>query len=286
MSPIERWPVSARGHSLLPSPTCCPSLPGRTESDSDRDPPDAARAPATPVNVDDDATALAYFDDVTTAPQTLVAHLRTVVTVLGRLIRAGLKIKQSKSAWCRTEVELLGFVASEGGLKAHPSKVSAVSNYPVPRTVGQLHSFVQLASYYRRLTPDLAHTTAPLNELRKKTVAWTWEPRQQEAFETVRKLLSTAPTLAFPKFDRMFRLYTDAPGCGLGAVLSQVDGSGEERVLGYASRTLNGAERHYAPTQPQGRPRSRVGYRAVPQLPTGNTLRACDRPCCPQAPSY
>lgn len=64
----------------------------------------------------------------------------------------------------------------------------------------------------------------------------------QSSFETLRRLLVTAPVLAFPDCSREFILDTDASDTGLGAVLS-------ERVIAYVSRVLTRAERHYCVTR-------------------------------------
>jgi len=57
--------------------------------------------------------------------------------------------------------------------------------------------------------------------------------------------LTTASVLACPDFTRRFFLQTDASTSGLGAVLTQNFPEGE-RVIAYASRTLNAAEKNYS----------------------------------------
>src|SRR3954453_5327084 len=57
-----------------------------------------------------------------------------------------------------------------------------------------------------------------------------------------------APILQYPDFKKTFVLYTDASGTGISAVLSQMDEEKRERVIAYASRSLNKAETNYGIT--------------------------------------
>ena len=51
--------------------------------------------------------------------------------------------------------------------------------------------------------------------------------------------------LAYPDFDRPFKLFTDASSFAVGGVLSQDDVSGSERVICYLGRSLTAPERNY-----------------------------------------
>ncbi len=61
-------------------------------------------------------------------------------------------------------------------------------------------------------------------------------------------MLTTAPTLAYPNFQKGFHLDTDASGVCLGAALMQLDSRNKLQPLAYASRTLNQAEQNYSTT--------------------------------------
>jgi len=88
-----------------------------------------------------------------------------------------------------------------------------------------------------------------LNKLLRKKFIYQWTEEQQEAFENLKKCLTTAPILAYPNFERPFIVYTDASTAAIGAILSQRDDDKKERVISYASRSLNKHERNYGITE-------------------------------------
>ncbi|XP_033212095.1 uncharacterized protein LOC117169706 [Belonocnema kinseyi] len=88
----------------------------------------------------------------------------------------------------------------------------------------------------------------PLQKLLKKEVKWEWTDKQEQAFTTVKHLLTTAPILACPNFRSPFQLETDATDTGLGAVLTQ-NINGENFVISFASRSLNSTERKYSASE-------------------------------------
>ena len=98
-----------------------------------------------------------------------------------------------------------------------------------------------MASWYRRFIPHFAEIIEPLNRLLKKNKKCKWGIEQTEAFEKIKKLLTSAPILTCPDFSQPFQLETDASDTGLGSVLTQaIDGI--DHVIAYASRNLNDAE--------------------------------------------
>ncbi|XP_032689765.1 uncharacterized protein LOC116853019 [Odontomachus brunneus] len=82
----------------------------------------------------------------------------------------------------------------------------------------------------------------------RKNAKWKWGIEQEKAFRELKTKLTTTPVLACPDFTKKFVIQTDASTEGLGAVLTQrLDN--EERVIAYASRTLDRAERNYSATE-------------------------------------
>ena len=114
-----------------------------------------------------------------------------------------------------------------------PCKIQDVLNWKTLESVSEIRSFLGLAGYYRRFVSDFSKIARPMTELLKKGVRFNWDDKCEQAFQTLRKLLTSAPVLAQPDITRPFDVYCDASGTGLGCVLMQ-----DQRVITYASRAL------------------------------------------------
>ena len=99
------------------------------------------------------------------------------------------------------------------------------------------------------MVPAYAELAIPLTRLIKKKVKFHWGPEQESAFEKLKNCLIQPPVLAFPLEDGgSFLMDCDASGSAIGCVLSQYQDN-QERVIAYASHTLNQAQRNYCTTK-------------------------------------
>jgi hypothetical protein len=188
------------------------------------------------------------LDDVIIYSKTFEEHLQHIDEVFGRIREANLRLKAEKCKFAAQELQFLGHVVGQDGVKPDPEKVDKIVNYPVPRNIRELRGVLGLFSYYRRFIKDFSQKASFLYELLKKENEYIWTKNQQEAFEELKQLITTAPVVKYPDFDQPFLLYTDASINGLGAVLAQKDGK-LEPVIAYASRTLTAAEKNYGITE-------------------------------------
>ena len=90
----------------------------------------------------------------------------------------------------------LGHIISEGGISINPSKIQDVLNWKAPTSVPEIRSFLGLVGYYRRFIPDFSKIAKPMTELLKKRVKFNWDDKCEQTFQTLRKLLTSAPVLA------------------------------------------------------------------------------------------
>ena len=180
-------------------------------------------------------TCIVYIDDIIVPGATFQEHLGNLRAVLNRLRSASLKLKPKKCNLAAQQVEYLDYVVSQDGLSTNPKKVDAVQKFPTPTDLKDLRSFLGLASYYRRFIPHFSAIASPLFALTRKDVNFDWSPDCQQAFDRLKRLLTTAPVMTLPDFEREFLLETDASGLSLGAVLAQKQDDGLVRPIAFAS---------------------------------------------------
>lgn len=175
---------------------------------------------------------LVFFDDILIYSPSLSDHVTHVELVLQLLRQHHLSAKPSKCVFGQSQVEYLGYIISNEGVATDPTKVQAVKNWPVPKSVTDLRGFLGLAGSYRKFIKDFGLICKPLFTALKKT-GFTWQDEQQQAFATIKDKLAHAPVLAMPNFTQPFILEADASGTGLGAVLMQ-----NNRPLAYFSKAI------------------------------------------------
>ncbi|PIK59004.1 putative thy-1 membrane glycoprotein isoform X1 [Apostichopus japonicus] len=200
-------------------------------------------------------TLLIYIDDIIVFSRNFETHLQRLDEVFQRLEKHGLKIKPSKCHLFQEEIGYLGHVVSSKGIATDPEKTAVVEKWEAPRNAKEVRSFLGLAGYYRRFIKGFSKIAGPLydlvgattkksgKEVTPKQNSFQWLSKQQEAFEKLKKSLTTAPVLSYPDYTKPFIVHTDASAQGLGAVLSQVS-DGQEKVIAFASRTLRPAEKN------------------------------------------
>ena len=188
-----------------------------------------------------------YLDDILIHSKTQAEHVGHLAVVLSRLKDAGLTLRGHKCKIGLTKVHYLGHVFRTEGMAPDRGKVQAVKDWPVPSDASEVRQFLGLASYYRRYVLNFANIAAPLHQLTEKGTMYSWTPECDASFNALKKQLTQAPILAYPKFGSgagQFVLATDASNTGIGAVLEQ-----EGRVVAYASRTLSKSEKNYSVIQ-------------------------------------
>lgn len=215
-----------------------------------------------------------YLDDVLIFSKDREEHLRHLRMVLEILKKCNLKAKLSKCKFFTPELKFLGHIVSASGMTPDPAKVAVVQEWPTPRSLYEVRSFLGLANYFRKYIRAYSAVAAPLTDLLKaipggnkkdrkgkllrfgklpeavaakleQEFATQWTSKCQEAFLALKAALSAAPVLKLPDFDQHFEVVVDACEVppAIGGVLLQ-----EGRPVAYYSRKLSGPELNYSAT--------------------------------------
>jgi hypothetical protein len=99
--------------------------------------------------------------------------------------------------------------------------VQEVLDWKSPKLVMQIRSFLGLAGYYGRFIRNISKFTKLMTKLLKKDAKLKWSPQCEEAFLTLKKLLTTAPVLAQPHIEKSFDVYCNASDMGEQAYASR-----------------------------------------------------------------
>ena len=187
-----------------------------------------------------DKFVIVFIDDILIYSPTVEKHAEHLRITLEILKKEKLYAKFSKCEFWLKEVQFLGHVVSNEGIKVDPAKIAAVLDWERPRTPTEVRSFMGLAGYYRRFVKDFAKIATPLTKLTRKNEKFVWSDKCEESFQELKQRLITAPVLNLPDEQGNFVIYSDASLKGLGCVLMQHD-----KVIAYASRQLKEHERKY-----------------------------------------
>ena len=182
-----------------------------------------------------------YFDDILIYSKSHEEHLDHLRAVFDALRAASLYANLEKCIFCTDRVAFLGYVVTPQGIEVDGAKIDAIRSWPTPQTITQVRSFLGLAGFYRRFVRDFSTIAAPLHELTKKGVSFHWGPAQDQAFDTLKERLTSAPLLQLPDFGKTFDLECDASGVGIGGLLMQGG-----KPVAYFSEKLNGPTLNYS----------------------------------------
>ena len=152
-----------------------------------------------------------------------------------------LRLNPLKCKFWLTEVTYVGHVFTSEGLKADPDKITAITEMPVPEDITALQRFLGMINYLGKFVPNLSELSAPLNQLTRKDTVWCWLKQHQDAYDTLKRCISSPPVLSYYNVDQPVTLTCDASQHRLGAACLQGG-----RPTAYSSRTMTQTETRYA----------------------------------------
>ena len=186
---------------------------------------------------------IGIHDDVIIYGYTWEDHEANLINFLNVCQMEGLCLSSKKMELRRDRVSFFGAIYSREGVKPDPKKIQGFEEMTAPETKQQLQSFLGMVTYMGNFIPHLSHHTELLRQLLKKDVTFYWDNQLTWSFQEIKYLLKRATSKPLGYYDRRKEVIVQADASlrGLGACLIQ-DG----KPIAFASKSLKGAESHYA----------------------------------------
>lgn len=187
-----------------------------------------------------------YLDDILIFSASKEEHLKHLRIILTRLKEHQLYVGSNKFELMTEETEFLGLMVGRNGITIGEDRKKLVKEWPIPKTITELRSFLGLAQFFRRFIRNFSHKAAPLTNLtRKNGSIRQWNTECHEAFNALKKSLVSAPIMQAPDWSKSFRCHIDASQLAVGGTLPQSNGD-DEHVISYFSKRLSPAEENYS----------------------------------------
>ncbi|GBG83937.1 hypothetical protein CBR_g37809 [Chara braunii] len=189
-----------------------------------------------------DKFVIVYLDDILIFSKTVKEHVAHLDKVLSLLRQHKFKINGEKCEFGRTRVLYLGHEISAERLELDDAKVASIRDWPSPRSVTEMRSFLGMTGYYRNFVKNYSIVVAPLTDLTRLDTPWEWTGRCEAAFRHLKHALMHHEVLKLPDPDKPFVVTTDASQYGIGAVLAQQEGK-KLRSVEYTSKKMSTYEK-------------------------------------------
>ena len=175
-------------------------------------------------------------------------HALDVHRICHRIMKAGGTFSGKKTQIGRKEVVIVGQKCTPEGRSPDDSKVAKVQKWPALKTPKDIRGFLGLCGTMRVWIKDYSKIARPLTELIRKEVDFVWGERQQEAFDTLKKLITSAPILRPIDYasERPVILSVDSSKIAVGFILSQLDEQNRKRPARFGSIPMNKTESNYS----------------------------------------
>src|ERR1700733_12283513 len=142
-------------------------------------------------------------------------------------------------------VEYLGYILSPTGLTMDPTKVQTIQDWPEPRKVKDVQSFLGFANFYCRFIHEYSDIIVPLTQFTRKDLKWNFSEACCDTFNKLKTTFLSAPVLTHWIPDTPITVETDASNYAITAILSITLPNGEIHPVAFHSHALSTSKLNY-----------------------------------------
>ena len=192
-----------------------------------------------------DISVVIYLDNILIYSGDMDSHQQHIQEVLHHLWLHGLFAKPEKCEFHLDSVKYLGYGLSPEGLMMSLDKIQTISDWPEPRKVKDIQSFLSFANFYHCFIFNYSDIVVPLTWLTRKDAPWNFSEPCHQSFNALKKAFTTAPISTHFIPDTPITVETDALDYTVTGILSITCADGEIRPVAFYSRTLTAPELNY-----------------------------------------
>ena len=192
-----------------------------------------------------DVYVIIHLDDILIYSNNMFEHHQYVKEVLKCLRKAGLYAKVEKYEFHSKSVEYLGYILSPSGLTMSNDKVKIIQDWPEPKKVKDIQSFLGFTNFYRQFIFNYSDIVIPLTYLIWKDIPWKFNSFYRDAFNSLKKVFISTPILTHWISNAQLIVETDASDYALTAILSIINKDNEVHPVSFHSCTFTVAELNY-----------------------------------------
>lgn len=186
-----------------------------------------------------------YIDDTGIATEDVSKNVEVTRWVLQKMRDNRLFACPEKCKFLMSEMEWLGLWIMENGMEMDKHKIEAITNWPAPKNVKDIQTFLGFANFYQRFIKDFSRIVGPITNLLWKDVEFYWSKDCQESFDKLKNLFTSSPILIHHNPNKPSHVETDASGFAYGAILLQKAEDNKLHPVAFMSKSMTPAERNY-----------------------------------------
>jgi len=111
-----------------------------------------------------DVCVIVYLNDILVYSRNAEDHEQHLRQVLQRLKEHQLYARLSKCSFFASSTEYLGHIVDGDGLRPNSRLIQAITEFPRPKPLKELQSFLGLANYYRKYISGFSNIALPLTD--------------------------------------------------------------------------------------------------------------------------
>lgn len=186
-----------------------------------------------------------YIDDMLVKSPKAADHIDHLKDCFLILNEYGMKLNPAKCTFGVTSGEFLGYIVTQRGIEANPKQISAILDIPSPKNSREVQRLTGRIAALNRFISRSTDKCLPFYDLLRGNKKFIWDERCEEAFDQLKRYLTTPPVLAKPDKGDTLYLYIAVSNAAVSSVLVKED-RGEQRPIFYISQRMTDAETRYS----------------------------------------